>query len=160
MAKFMVGSGIDNYIDFLDNISNPVPGIKYAVHKGAKIVTDEVRAEIEALPTYGRNGFDPEGRRISSVQKAGLLDGLGISKFQNDDGVVNVKVGFDGYNRTRTEKYPNGQPNAMIARSIVSGTSFRAKNDFIGRAVRKTKASAEKAMADALNEYYQNKMGE
>lgn len=159
MAKFTVGSGIGQYISSLEDISNPIPGIKIAVYKGAKIIADAVRAEIESLPTYGRGGWDPEGRKISSAQKAGLLNGLGISNMKIDSGIVNVKLGFDGYNKTVTKNYPLGQPNAMIARSIVSGTSFRAKNDFIGRAVRKTKANAEKAMADAINEYYQNKMG-
>lgn len=158
MAKFTVGSGIGQYISSLEDISNPIPGIKIAVYKGAKIIADAVRAEIESLPTYGRGGWDPEGRKISSSQKTGLLDGLGISRFQNTDGFINVKLGFDGYNKTVTKNYPQGQPNAMIARSLVSGTSFRAKNDFIGRAVRRTKASAEKTMANALDDYYKNKM--
>lgn len=158
MAKFIVGDGIQNYIEKFEGISDPVPAIKYAVHEGARVVADAVRSEIESIPTYGRGGPDPEGRKISSSQKTGLLDGFGVSGFQNTDGFINVKLGFDGYNKTVTKNYPQGQPNAMIARSLISGTSFRAKNDFIGRAVRRTKASAEKTMANALDDYYKNKM--
>ena len=158
MASFKINDGIQNYIDKLEAITDPEPAIKYAVYEGAKIVADEVKKEISALPVYSRNGIDPEGKKITQRQKDGMLNGFGISAFQNNNGFINVKLGFNGYNRTRTDMFPNGQPNAMIARSICSGTSFRAKNDFIGRALTHTRKRAEQAMSEKLKEFYDKKM--
>ena len=64
---------------------------------------------------------------------------------------VNVKIGFAGYNATRTDKYPQGQPNALIARAVNSGTTFRKKTRFVDKAVSASKKSAEAAMDAACN---------
>ena len=69
----------------------------------------------------------------------------------HDDGVVNVKLGCDGYNSTKTEKYPNGQPNVLIARSVNSGTTFRKKTKFVDKAVDSAKNAAEAAMDAACS---------
>ena len=53
-----------------------------------------------------------------------------------------MKLGFDGYNKVKTRKYPQGQPNAMIARAVESGSSVRKKNPFIRRAVNDTQKQA------------------
>ena len=71
---------------------------------------------------------------------------------RNDGGYYNVAVGFHGYNSQSTEKYANGQPNAMIARSVNSGTYFRQKNPFFDRAIRSSKGAAESAMARKADE--------
>ena len=65
---------------------------------------------------------------------------------------INVKVGMDGYNSETSRKYPKGQPNALIARSLESGSSFAPKRAFIGPAVNRTKGAAEKAIAQKLEE--------
>ena len=96
-----------------------------AVYEGAGIVADAVKANIEALPIvtgYGTSE-NPLPGGVTAVQKAGLREGFGISKLQDDSGYLNVKLGFDGYNRTKTEKYPGGQPNQLVARGVESGTS-------------------------------------
>lgn len=157
MAKFIVGKGLDSYIAYLrsiDSISSDMVG--EAVYEMAKVVADKVRANIEALPavpneaniaTY-KQGFS----RLSEPEKQGLLDGFGVSPIQNDDGYVNVKLGFDGYNSVKTKKYPNGQPNALIARVTNSGSSYRQKTRFVDKAVSSTQKQAEKAGQAKIDE--------
>lgn len=41
--------------------------------------------------------------------------------------MYNVKIGFDGYNNIRSKRWPQGQPNQMVARAIESGTSWMSK---------------------------------
>lgn len=157
MAKLIVGTGIDTYLSQLTNLEFQSPHIAgKAVFEGAKIVTDAVRSGIEGLPVQDTN-YKGKARPImvrgvTSLQKEGLLEGLGIATMRCEGSFWNVKVGMDGYNSNKTKNYPNGQPNAMIARSIESGTSFRQKSPFIAPAVRKTKAAAEAKMAQVCDE--------
>lgn len=148
MAKWTVGTGIDNYIKNLQDLEfSSEESAKRAVYEGAKIVTDAIRASIQGLPI----GPPREGK-VTQAQKAGLLEGLGIAGFRKDGTFINVKVGMDGYNSEKSRKYPNGQPNALIARSLESGSSFAPKRPFIGPAVNRTKGAAEKAIAEKLEE--------
>lgn len=150
MAKFYVGKGIDQYINQLTNLEFTAHDtIGHAIYKGADIVADAVRANIQKIPKTV----------CSDVQRKGLLDGLGIARMRQDDGNYNVKIGFDGYNAHKTTKYPRGHANSMIARAIESGTSFSGKHPFIAPAVRSTKDAAERAMADEINKQIAMKMG-
>ena len=152
MAKMTIGKGMDEYLAKLGNLEFAAPGlVGQAIYEGAKVVADQVRAEIEALPTA-------ESKRVATprdptqVEKDGLLDGLGVAKKKNDSGYINVKIGMDGYNTDKTKKYPRGKPNAMIARSIESGSTVMKRNAFISRAVNKTKKDAEAAMQKVFEE--------
>lgn len=152
MAKMTIGKGMDEYLAKLGNLEFAAPGlVGQAIYEGAKVVADQVRAEIEALPTA-------ESKRVATprdptqVEKDGLLDGLGVAKKKNDGGYINVKIGMDGYNTDKTKKYPKGKPNAMIARSIESGSTVMKRNAFISRAVNKTKKEAEAAMQKVIEE--------
>lgn len=105
----------------------------HAVYKGAGVVADTVRQSINALPEIKGYGTEahPLAGGVTSAQKKGLQDGLGISTMQTDaQGGVNVKIGFNGYNATRTKKFPAGQPNVLIARGVESGTSWKRKRPF------------------------------
>lgn len=132
--------------------------VKRAVRRGAAPVADAIKEAIKALAVtedgYERHGS--ERHMLSSItkrQKEGLLESMGIASIYADkNGFVNAKIGFDGYNKVKTKKFPNGQPNAMIARAINSGTSFRKKTRFVDLAVKKTKAQSIKAMDDSINE--------
>lgn len=147
MAKFVVGKGIDEYLEQLRKLSNNADDyIGKSVYEGAKIVADAVRREIQALPIDDDKKHKIRRQGIETVQKEGLLNGFGISKMGNDNGFRHVKIGFDGYNGKVTKKYKNGQPNVMIARSLESGTSFSNKNPFVTRAVKASKGNAEKEM--------------
>lgn len=152
MAKWIVGKGLNSYIEYLQKINAVTDEvIGEAVYNMAKEVADKVRANIQALPA------EPKGKttvrvskhwvmsKLSEEQKKGLLDGFGVSPMQDDGGYINVKLGFDGYNRVKTKKYPKGQPNALIARVTESGSSYREKTPFIRPAVNASKKQAEQA---------------
>lgn len=157
MAKFTVGKGLDNYIAYLQKINLASEEmIGEAVYDMAKIVADKVRANIEALPAVSNAAniatFKQGVSRLSEPEKQGLLDGFGVSAMQNDDGYMNVKLGFDGYNKVKTKKYPNGQPNALIARVTNSGSSYRQKTRFVDKAVSATRKQAEEAGQAKIDE--------
>lgn len=150
MAKWKASPKLEEYVDKLEKLRDEGREmIGVAIHTGAAVVADEMRSEIAALPVAQDFVKREDKRKIStitSVQKRGLLDGFGIAKMRKDGDYYNVKLGFAGYNRQRTIQYPHGVPNSIIARSVVSGTYFRQKNDFVGRVVRRTKDRAETAM--------------
>lgn len=124
-----------------------------AVYSGAEAAADIIRAEISALPTddhWGTPNYPKVGP--SQEEKDGLLDSFGISPARNDNGFVNVKLGFDGYQGKPTRKYPRGKPNQMIARSVESGTSFMTANPFMKNGIRKARKKAKAAIERRLNE--------
>lgn len=157
MARWIMGKGLNNYIAYLQSIEAVTDEmIGEAVYDMAKVVADKVRANIEALPavsneaniaTY-REGYS----RLSEPEKQGLMDGFGVSPLQDDSGYRNVKLGFDGYNSIKTKKYPQGQPNALIARVTESGSSYREKTPFIRPAVNAARKPAEKAGQAKIDE--------
>lgn len=137
MAKWIVGKGLDEYLAQLGNLEFESPHIcGQAIYQGAAIVANKIRANISALPIT---------KGITQEDKDGLSAGLGIATMKNDGGFYNVKIGMDGYNS-------RGKPNAMIARSIESGTSWHSKHPFIGPAVNATKAAAEEKMKMVVDE--------
>ena len=155
MAKFKT-KGIEEWIANLEKLQDvPRDTVHEIVTAGSAEIADTIRAEIQALPVKTAKGQD----YITSVQKAGLLDGFGISPLkEKDDNTTDRRVGFNGYNKQMTHKYPNGQPNVVIARSLCSGTSFRAKNDFFGRGVKKAKKNAEERMKQTLEAWVNETM--
>lgn len=118
-----------------------------AIYEGAGIVTDAIRGNIRTL----RESRDVH-KGVTPQQKEGLLNGLGIARMRNDNGYYNVKPGFDGYNTHKGKKYPKGQPNQLVARSLEKGTSTAPRQAFVAPAVRKSKKAAEAAMAKILDE--------
>lgn len=150
MAKWIVGNGLNSYIEYLQKINAVTDEvIGEAVYEMAKVVADKVRSSIQALPTVSNEAniatYKKGYSRLSDKEKQGLLDGFGISPLQEDSGFVNVKLGFDGYNSVKTKKYPQGQPNALIARVTESGSSYREKTPFMRPAVNASKKTAEAA---------------
>lgn len=153
MAKITY-TGIDGTMARLDALELGVRDqiICRMVYDGADIVADAVREEIERLPTsqhkgkpwFGRPGYLARGP--SEEQKKGLLDSLGVSPMRNDEGFLNVSIGFDGYNRVTSKRWPRGEPNQMVARAVARGTSFMEANPFFKAAVNKTRSKAKSAM--------------
>ena len=153
MAKLEF-SGMDEYIKMLRTMEGKTTGlIKRAVYDGAAEVAKAVKGAIEGLPeTDGyTKPYNLPIKGVTAAQKRGLLDGMGLSPMGNDGGFINTKLGFDGYNSVKTKQHPNGQPNALIARSINSGSSSRQKIPFVNNAVKSAKASAEKAMSSRFD---------
>jgi len=159
MAKFTF-KGLEEYEKQLSTLQEfeTVRGICGAtVYEGAKVMADAIKGSIEALPVVDHRAHGTEKDKldgITSAQKAGLIEGFGVSPMQYENGYYNVKLGFDGYNSVKTKKYPNGQPNSLIARSINSGTSFREKTQFIDKTVRRTKKATENAMKEAFEDEF------
>ena len=154
MAKITF-PGLNEYELMISRLSKNAADIAgRAIYTGAGIVADEIKSGIQSLPIVRGYGTaeNPLPGGVTQPQKQGLLDGLGIAPLQNDGGYLNVKIGFDGYNRTKTEKYPQGQPNQLVARGVESGASWKQKHPFVRPAVNRSRKRAETAMAEALDE--------
>lgn len=153
--------GFENYAGILKELekhSRDITGA--AVYAGAKVVADKVKRQIDHIDSGEKSDYEYDRRER---QKEGLRKSMGISAMRNDNGFLNVKVGFDGYNDIKTRKYPNGQPNAMVARIFNSGTSYNRKQPFFKNAIAESKLVAENAMAIAVDEkilaIYENQKG-
>lgn len=129
-----------------------------AIYEGAKIIADEVKANLNSLNVTtdelamlkAKKG---EPTYITQRAKEGLIKSFGVTPMSQDDsGIYNVKLGFDGYNDVKTKKWPKGQPNQLIARACESGSSAMIKQPFFREAVQKTKKKAESRMAEVLDE--------
>lgn len=124
-----------------------------AIYDAADIIADQIREGIDTVPTdsgmldefWGGLMRGPNKRQIYFLKKS-----LGIARMRTWDDLLNVKVGWDGYNDIKTKRWPNGQPNAMIARSIERGTSFMEATPFIKRAVSRGRKSALEAMRETV----------
>lgn len=124
-----------------------------AIYGAAGIVADEIRSQLKAVPTdegYGTASEPTRGPKAG--QKEGLLDALGISSMEEKSGYYDVKIGFDGYNGIKTKRWPNGQPNQMVARSIERGTSWMKANAFVKRAMAATRKRALEFMKNSVDE--------
>lgn len=161
MATFKAPD-LDKYVRQLERLGkNTDTIISAAVYEMAKVVANDVHTRLVNMPSVP----DDEGLAayraktkipITKAQKWGLVKSFGIASLRNEGGFLNVKLGFDGYNETVTEQYPNGQPNAMIARAIESGTSNRDKYPFIRPAVQATRKQAIAAAEAKLDEKIQD----
>lgn len=124
-----------------------------AIYGAAGIVADEIRSQLKAVPTdegYGTESEPARGPR--KVQKRGLYNSLGIASMQDDGGFLNVKIGFDGYSDVATKRWPNGQPNQMVARSIERGTTWMKANAFVKKAMAATRKRALEFMKHSVDE--------
>ena len=159
MAKFEF-QGIDELIQQYEALYNDTEKmIGAAIYNGAAVVMKEVVSAIEGISTDNRFGT-PEHPTSgpNEYQKEGLRQSVGISRMRNDSGFRNVKIGFDGYNGLTTETWPSGQPNAMVARAVESGTSWMRKQPFMRKAERAAKGPCEREMAQTIDREIQAKM--
>ena len=134
MAKFKF-EGIDRYTEALERIGgkNAVGVLKYAVYPGAAVVADAIRSAMSAHRATGD-----------------LMDSLSLAVMRNDNGYVNTKVTFAGYDR-------NGTPNAIKAAALESGTSRGQKaTHCISKA---TKGATDRAIAE-MSKALDEKLGQ
>ena len=150
--------GAEEYALKLAKLGGASEGItKKAVYQAADVVADAVKANLQAMPVVDNNyniyAYQQHKKaRMSEAQRDGLVESFGISRMQNENGYINVKLGFDGYNSIRTQKYPQGQPNVLIARIYENGGSTREKQPYIRPALNKTRKAAQQKMADVIDE--------
>lgn len=160
MAKWIMGDGLNSYVAYLQKLNLATDEIiKESVYQMAKVVADQVRSNIESLHAVSNSANIATYRlgysRLSEPEKQGLLDGFGVSPMQKDNGYINVKLGFDGYNTVETKKYPKGQPNALIARVTESGSTYRKKTPFIRPAVKASQKQAIEAGRNTIDKKIQ-----
>ena len=154
MAKIQFSKG-DKYLSKLSQLDSSLKDqvIGPAVYDGAAVVADAIRAGIQDIPTDERHGTPskpvngPSRKYIRS-----LSNDLGIAKIRNDDGYINVKIGWDGYSSVKTKKYPKGVPTQMLARSVERGTSFMRATPFVKKAVSASKKQAVEQMKQTIDE--------
>lgn len=160
MAKIEM-KGLDEYLIRLSRMEQASKEeiCGRAIYQGAGIVADAIREELKRLPTdesFGTTSNPAKG--IKAVQKAGLIQSLGITSMKEKDGFLNVKIGFDGYNKVKTARWPKGQPNTMVARAAESGTTWLQKSPFVRTGVRSSKKAALDAMKKTVDEATANIM--
>lgn len=150
MAKLTVGNGLTEYIAQLQKVADVDAYLGKAVYEGAAVVNKAVESALQGLPVDDSSGNKAKKRNgLRTIEKEGLVRSYGIARMQKENGYWNVKLGFDGYNKL-------GKANAMIARSVISGTSFMQKNDFMGKATKSSKSAAEEAMRITIDKEISN----
>ena len=155
----MTFKGLKDYELRLSSLSDDIKPIAgKAIFAGAKIVADEVKENLNKLNTTA-DGLAVKAYQtrtptyITERAKNSLIESFGVTPLEKDkDGIYNVKVGFDGYNNTVTHKYPKGQPNQLIARSVESGSTAMIKQPFMRKAMNASKKQAEDKMAEIIDE--------
>lgn len=142
----------------LERLASPATArriAKKAVYDGAKVMKTAILNAVERVPTTTTkaNGSGPwwgtpewPVTGLTAEQKAGLLEGFGIAPIKKQGGVYTTKTSFTGFNGVKTEHYPEGQPNSLVAARLENGASYRAREPVISQAIKRAKASAEAAM--------------
>lgn len=144
--------GMEAYIQELERLGAGTEDLcKAAVYAGADVVADEVRQRlsgVKAAPDKASlAGYRSKtATYINETQKKALLDSLGVAKIMTRAGITSTKIGFDGYNSIVTKAWPQGQPNALIARACESGSVAMLKQPFM----RPAEKAAEKPALDAM----------
>ena len=135
---------------------------KKAIHDGAEIVADAIKANLKALPEEAFRYLQKDDKftGVPEKQKKDLIESFGITKISLDkEGNLNTKLGFDGYGKMPTKKYKKGLPNQLLARAIESGSSVREKYPFVRPAVKAKKEAAIEKMGKTITEEIAKIMG-
>ena len=157
MARRISFPNVEEYVKKLNRLTDQsLVIIQKSVVEGSKPIADQCKANLNALASkenkYALGAYKKgEKAPLTNEQKEGLIESMGLAPMQNDKGYINTKLGFDGYNKTITKRWPKGQPNAMIARSLESGSSAIEKQPFIRPAIAAKKKEAEKNISDYLD---------
>ena len=156
MAKVEL-KGMSQYLKQLENVSWATAEVcQAAVYAGADVVADEIRKGIDRLKAnpdaYSLAAYQKlMPTYINVTQKRGLQESLGIAKISGKYGVYSTKIGFDGYNDIKTDRWPQGQPNQLIARACESGSEAMYKQPFMRPAISRAKNEALSKMAQAVD---------
>ena len=156
MAKFEF-KGIQQYLDQLRSLEKGTDEVcKAALYAGAEVLADGIKESIRSLDrvTDAQAMADWKAgkpSKISVSQKIGLVESMGVTPIRNKYGQYDVKIGFDGYNDVKTDRWPNGQPNALIARACESGSTAIIKQPFIRPTEKRLQSTVYEAMDQAAN---------
>lgn len=149
MARMII-RGSDKLGDMFETMGLEATKIaKVALYDGVDVMLKALIEAIESLPeeTSGRpySGLLPE-------DKEDMLESLGVARFDMDRNVVDTHITVEGYTRRTEKQYPKGVPVAMLARSLESGSSVRAKHPFIRPAAREAKPKVLAAIQAKMDE--------
>lgn len=147
--------GMKNFQRNLRTLANDAQKVmKFSLFDGAAIAGDELRAAVNGLDRVtDAAAIQAWLHGVPTIlcvsQKNGLRAGLGITPMKVNGKEISVKIGFDGYNQIATRRWPNGQPNQMIAASCEHGSSAMLEQPFIRPAYRSCAARIRSAMEAA-----------
>lgn len=119
-----------------------------ALYAGAGMMADKIRNAVDAQQTEPTRKH--KGKALLPYEKEALSNGLTIEKFKQDKArdFTETAITFKGRTGHRTESYPDGVPTILLARAINKGTTFRSANRFFNNTVNRTRAEAERLMAE------------
>lgn len=160
MAKITF-KGLDKYIEELYKMKGDGSAtIEKSVYVGAKVIADSIKSSMSGIQTRVPGKFYESGMAPGPTpqEKADMIASFGLSPMRDDNGYINTKAGFDGYGRHQTPSFPNGVPNAVVARSCESGTSWMKKQPFMRKSVNGARAAAVAAMAAKFDEEIKKQM--
>ena len=106
--------GINDFIAELQRIESSTDEIlRDVVKDGINVVADTMKAQLKALKTTKDDKYvgKTSKRYATNNEKQGLIESMGYTHIDMREDIYNAKVGWDGYNETKTKKYPKGQPN-------------------------------------------------
>jgi len=143
-------TGLKEYVAQLERLSNSAVAeamIERAVYEGSKIVDNETRRELNALPVDNRP-YVKDGMRTSilQVQKDALVASFGTSPIETRNDFTNDKTGVDN------SRNKLGQKQVTVARRLENGTSYMKKNPVFSRASRKARKPCLEEMQKSLDE--------
>lgn len=149
---------LDAFDRKLKQLADEAEGVcKMALYDGAAVAADALRKSVDGLHRVPDVVAMNAARRgeptfLSVSQKNGLRAGLGVARMKVSGKLIHVKVGFDGYNAIRTKRWPNGQPNQMVAGSCESGSSAMIEQPFIRTTFKANSAQMQRAMVKTATE--------
>ena len=119
------------------------------VKEGIGVVTDEMRASIQALKVSEQAGKKEKIRYCRQWEKDAMLKELGYTPNREIGTKEDRKAGFDGYVTS-----PTGKKVAVraIANSINAGTSFMKKQPIFQPVIRSSREKAISEMQRKLTE--------
>ena len=150
MAVKMSYSGASELGEMLSRLGTEAPDIaRKALFTGAGTVADAVKAAVMQLPVGTPKENSPTGHPFTGLteeDRDDLAAGVGIARFDSKGDAETTAISFNGYTRRTEPGFPKGVPLAMIARSLESGSSVRAKHPFVRQTIRAVKDAAQAAM--------------
>lgn len=155
MSRTIDITGLDEFVSMLEVLGESEKRItSTALYEAAAIAADAVTQAVSALPEEEDRGpvlryrGDPPYQVITPQDKAAMIEAVGIAKFTRSGDSVDTAVGIGGYGGHTERKYPGGVPIPLIARSIESGSSVRAKNPFFRKAISGAKGAIKAKMVE------------
>lgn len=153
--------GLDKFIDLCNlTVKQTDKLCSRAIYPGGGVMYNYALQSTRGIRT-DPVGFRKGGKKWgpSAEQREALVESLGIAPIRKQRWGMNVKIGYDGYNNIVTERWPQGQPNMMIARSVESGTTFMQPQYFMDKAVQRATPVVEKAIEAQFYEELTNIWG-